>query len=167
MSKMGSHDPFGHFKHKFGQKKCWESNCQFDSWPLKVGNRPDFLACRWHATYHWKIRDEGYNFALNLISIEGFHAKLWAPKLQESQLWEFLDSHLGVPRQNDIWVLVLWPGIEYTIRGKVVASPKSESWWVYVCSCLIRAPRFSNYTLTNLWFGLCRSVWVIDVCHFS
>jgi hypothetical protein len=31
----------------------------------------------------------------------------------------------GLPRQNDIWVLVPWPGIEYTIKGKVVASPKS------------------------------------------
>ncbi len=28
----------------------------------------------------------------------------------------------GLPRQNDIWVLVPWLGIEYTIRGKVVAS---------------------------------------------
>jgi hypothetical protein len=24
----------------YGQKKGWESNCQFDSRPLKVGNRP-------------------------------------------------------------------------------------------------------------------------------
>jgi hypothetical protein len=24
----------------YGQKKCWESNWQFDSRPLKVGNRP-------------------------------------------------------------------------------------------------------------------------------
>jgi hypothetical protein len=28
------------------------------------------------------------------------------PKLWESQLWEYRDSHLGVPGQNDIWVLV-------------------------------------------------------------
>jgi hypothetical protein len=34
-----------------------------------------------------------------------------------------MDSHLGVLGQNDIWVLVPWPGIEYTIRGKVVAPP--------------------------------------------
>jgi hypothetical protein len=31
--------------------------------------------------YHWKALDEGYNFALNLISLKGFHAKLWAPKV--------------------------------------------------------------------------------------
>jgi hypothetical protein len=36
----------------YGQKKSQESNWQFDSRPLKVGNRPNFLACRWRATYH-------------------------------------------------------------------------------------------------------------------
>jgi len=65
----------------YGQKKRRESNWQFDSRPLKVKNRPDFLAFRWHATHHWKDLDEGYNFALNLISIKGLHAKLWGPKV--------------------------------------------------------------------------------------
>jgi len=32
----------------------------------------------------------------------------------------------GLPGQNDIWMLVSWPGTEYTIRGKVVVSPKSK-----------------------------------------
>jgi len=45
------------------------------------------------------------------------------PKSQESQLWEFWDSHLGVPRQNDIWVLSLWPGTKYTIRGRWLLPP--------------------------------------------
>ncbi len=49
--------------------------------PLKVGNRPDFLAFRWHATYFWKFIDNGYSFVLDLISIGGLHAKLWAPKV--------------------------------------------------------------------------------------
>jgi len=35
----------------YGQKKGWESNCQFDSRPLKVNNRPNFLMCGWHVTY--------------------------------------------------------------------------------------------------------------------
>jgi len=54
---------------------------QFDSPPLKVRNQPDFLACRWHATYRWKARNVGYNFALDFISIRGLHAKLWGPKV--------------------------------------------------------------------------------------
>jgi hypothetical protein len=47
---------------------------------LKVGNHPDFLACWWHATYRWKVLNEGYKFVLDLISIKGLHTKLWAPK---------------------------------------------------------------------------------------
>ncbi len=35
----------------YGQKKGRESNWQFDSRPLKVGNRPNFTACRQYATY--------------------------------------------------------------------------------------------------------------------
>ncbi len=65
----------------YGEKKGRESNWQFDSRPLKVENHPDFLMCRWRATYHWKVLDKGYNFALDLISIIGLYAKLWAPKV--------------------------------------------------------------------------------------
>jgi hypothetical protein len=55
----------------YTQKKGRKSNWQFDSWPLKVGNWPKFLACRWRVTYIWKDLDKGYKFALNLISIRG------------------------------------------------------------------------------------------------
>jgi hypothetical protein len=79
MSKMGLHDPFVHFKHNYGQKKGRES--KFDFWPLKVKNHPDLLVCKWCARYHWKAFDKGYNFALDLISIRGLHAKLRALKI--------------------------------------------------------------------------------------
>jgi hypothetical protein len=35
--------------------------------------------------------------------------------------------------------------------------------WVRVCSWFVRAPKCSNYTLTNLLFGLCKFVWVIEL----
>jgi hypothetical protein len=112
------------------QKKGRESNWQFDPRPLKVGNWPDSLTCRWCATYTWKALDESYNFVLDLIVIRSMHAKLWAPKLRESQLWEFRDAHLGVLGQKAIWMWPPWRGAKYTIRGKVVASPKFGLWWV-------------------------------------
>jgi hypothetical protein len=68
--------------------------------------------------------------------------------------------------QNDIWVLVPWPDTEYIIRGKVVAPPKFGPWWVlwvYVCSWLVRAPKCFNHALTNLLFGLCKSMWIIEL----
>jgi hypothetical protein len=77
MCKMGSHDPFEHFKHKLWLKE----RSRVKSQPLKVRNRPDFLACRWRVTYHWKIFNEGYNFGSYFISIKGLNTKLWAPKV--------------------------------------------------------------------------------------
>jgi len=72
-------------------------------------------------TYHWKAFDEGYNFALDLVSIRGLHAKLRATKVVGVLT-------LRISGQNDIWVLVPWPDTNYTIRGKVVASLKSGPW---------------------------------------
>jgi hypothetical protein len=79
------------------------------------------------------------------------------PKLWEFQFWKFRDSHLGVSGQNDIWMLVSWPSIENTIRGKVVASPKSGPWWIlWVCVCMwfIRAPKVFQLCTSQLviWF---------------
>jgi len=65
----------------YGQKKGRESNWQFDSRPLKVRNRLDFHMCRWRVTYRSKYLDKGYNFASDLISIEGLHIKLWRLKV--------------------------------------------------------------------------------------
>jgi hypothetical protein len=81
MSKMGSHDPFGHLNTSYGQKKGRESNCQFDSRSLKVENWLDFLVCRWLATYWWKTLNKGYKFSLNLISIGSLHVNLWGSKV--------------------------------------------------------------------------------------
>jgi hypothetical protein len=65
----------------YGQKKGQESNCQFDSRSLKVGNWLNFLVFRWRATYYWKALNKGYNFSSDLISIRGLHTKLWGPKV--------------------------------------------------------------------------------------
>jgi hypothetical protein len=94
---------------------------KFDSRSLKVKNRPDFLAFRWCAIYRWKDLEEGYNFALNLILIGGLHTKLWPRKVARVPTLGIL----RLPGQNDIWVLASWPCIKYTIRRKVMASPKS------------------------------------------
>jgi hypothetical protein len=65
----------------YGKKKGWESNWQFDSWPLKVKNRPDPGACKWSATHRWKALDGNYKFALNLIPIGGLSKELWPRKV--------------------------------------------------------------------------------------
>ncbi len=40
----------------------------------------------------------------------------------------FETPNLGVPGQNDIWMLASWLSTKNIIKGKVVASPKSGSW---------------------------------------
>jgi len=60
----------------YGQKKGWESNWQFDSRPLKVGNRPLLDVCRWSAMGHWKALEESYNFGLDLTPIGGWSQEL-------------------------------------------------------------------------------------------
>ncbi len=65
----------------YDKKKGLESNWQFNSRPPKVRNRPDPSVFRWIATHRWKALDEGYNFALDLIAIKGFHRKLCTLKV--------------------------------------------------------------------------------------
>jgi hypothetical protein len=51
----------------------------------------------WHATYHWKIVDDGYNFDLDPISIGGLHIKLWAPKVKKILIVGISRLPLGSP----------------------------------------------------------------------
>jgi len=56
----------------------------------------------------------------------------------------------------------LWPNLDNTKRGKVVASPKFGPWWIlwiHVCSWLVRAPKVLLLCINQLvvWF-----VWIID-----
>jgi hypothetical protein len=78
MSKMGSHDPFGHLKHKLWSKE--RLRVKLAIW-LPITKSQESFKCRWRVTYLWKYFDDGYNFALDLISIGGLHRKLCAPKV--------------------------------------------------------------------------------------
>jgi len=76
----------------YGQKKGQESNWQFDSWPLKVKNRPLPDLRIESATRRWKDLNEGYNFGLDLITIRLCSRELWAPKVPGLQLGQFRDN---------------------------------------------------------------------------
>jgi hypothetical protein len=82
----------------YGQKKGRESNWQFDFQPLKVGNRPDPGVCRWSATHCWKILEQSYKFALDLILIRGWSWELWASKVPGVQTGTVLGLHLESPK---------------------------------------------------------------------
>jgi len=81
----------------YGQKKGRESNWQFDSRPLKVGNRPNPDVFRRSATWCWKALEKSYKIALDLILIRGLSKKLWMPKVQGVQLGTISRLLLGSP----------------------------------------------------------------------
>jgi hypothetical protein len=131
MSKMGLHDPFGYLKCKL-----WPKEGQFESWPLKAKNLPDSLTCRWRATYHWKALNKGYNFALDLISIEGLHTKLWVSKIAEVLILRISGLQLGSPRTK--WHLSAGPMVKHRVyyKGEGGGFPQVRAVMSLVSSCL-------------------------------
>jgi hypothetical protein len=123
MSKMGSHDPFGSLKHKL-----WPKEGPRVKLPLKVKNRPDFFHVGDVSHTVGKFSMRATTLLQTSLPSKVCTQSYGPPKLKESQFWEFQDSQVRVLGQNDIWVLGPWPRTEYTIRGKVMASPKSKSW---------------------------------------
>jgi hypothetical protein len=109
----------------YGQRKGRESNWQFDSRPLKVGNRP-LLDLRIESAIRlWNDLGEGYKFGSDLVAIRLRSWELWAPKVPGLHPGQFRDNFetpkLGVPGKSDIRAWVPQRITEYTIGSKVVA----------------------------------------------
>jgi len=79
----------------YSKKKGRESNWQFDSRPLKVGNRFNPGVCRWSAKHNWKTLKESYKFSLDLIPIGGLSKELWIHKVLRVQTWTISGCLLG------------------------------------------------------------------------
>jgi len=88
----------------YGQKKGRKSNWQFDSRPLKVGNRPFPDVALGSATWRLKDLDEGYNFGSDLVAIRLHSRELWPFKVLRVQPGQFRDSISGVPTKCAIWM---------------------------------------------------------------
>jgi hypothetical protein len=151
---MGSHRPFGHLKDML-----W----------LKIKNQPDFLACRQRATYRWKALKKGYNFDLNLITIEGLHRKLCTLKV------------VGVPAVAISGLPLRSPGTKSHLdvgpmeRHRVYYIGEGGGFpqvWAVVslvctgCPWLVLAPKVLKLCTNHFVLVLCRSVWVSKTCHF-
>jgi hypothetical protein len=85
------------------RKKGRQSNCQFDSQPLKVGNWPDPGVCRRSATHHWKALKEIYKFSSDHILIGGLSKELWATKVLGVQTGTISGLLLESPRKKCHW----------------------------------------------------------------
>jgi hypothetical protein len=130
MYKMGSHDPFEHLKHKLWPKerlgvkltiwllttKSWESTWCFSvqvacDIPFESSRQGLQLCFRPHCNHRStrKVMGAQSNGSPRCGNFE-------TPTLESRDKMLFGCGPLG--------------GTEYTIRGKVVASPKSGPWWV-------------------------------------
>jgi hypothetical protein len=113
----------------YGQKKGWESNCQFDSRPLKVRNRPVPDVRSGSATWRWKALFKGYNFGSDLVPIGGQGEELCSSKVPG----QFRDSTLRVPGQKAIRMPPPQSNAKYTIGSKVVAYSRVRAVVSLVC----------------------------------
>jgi hypothetical protein len=85
------------YSPSYGQKKGRASNCQFDSRPLKVGNRPLPDVASRSATRRWKALNESYNFGLEFVPIQVWVEELWSSKVPGLQLGTVSGLQLGSP----------------------------------------------------------------------
>jgi hypothetical protein len=106
----------------YGQKKGRESNWQFDSWSLKVGNRPAPNVCWGSAIWRWKALDESYNIGLDLVSIGGWGEKLWPSKVPGIQAKTVLKLHFGNPETKK--------SFGCSLRGVTQSILYGGRWWL-------------------------------------
>jgi hypothetical protein len=161
MSKMSLHDPFGHLKYKLWSKEQLGIKLPICFPTTKSRELPYFIclhvACHILLESSWQGLKLCFKFHFNwrfAQKLMGFQS-CGSPNFKNFKNFE--TPKLGVLGQNDIWVQALWPGIENTIRGKVVPSPKFGSWWVlwvHVYSWLVRAPKVLQLCINQLvvWF---------------
>jgi hypothetical protein len=117
MPRMGSHDPFGHLKHKLWPKE--RSGVKLAIWLPTTKNQesPRFLCVQVACNISLKSSWQGLQLFFRPHCNQRFACKVMGPQSRGS-------PNLGVLGQNAIWMWALWRGTKYTIRGKVVASPQ-------------------------------------------
>jgi hypothetical protein len=149
----------------YGQKKGRESNSRefanFDSRPLKVGNRPKILSCRERTTYCWKGLDETYNFALDRIAIQGLLAKLWGSKVPGVPFGAISGLPLGSPGKNNHLDVASMESCRVYYKGEGGGFPQVRAVVSLVCPCcpwLVLAPRVLQLCTNHFVWVVCRPV---------
>ncbi len=168
MSKMGSHCSFIIWNTSYGRKKGWESNCQFDSRPQNVRNRPELLSCRRCATYRWKALDESYNFALNRIAIQGLFVKLWGSKFTGVPFGAISGLPLGSPGKNSHLDVASVESCRIYYKGEGGGFPQVRVMVSFVCPCcpwLVLTPRVFQQCTNHFVWVVCKPVWVSEACQ--
>jgi len=147
MFKMGSHDPFGHLKHKL--------------WPKEKSEIDPIYVCVgwvWHIV--GKLSTRATTLLQTSSQSEVYTRSYGPPKLQESQLWQFLDSKMPFG---------CGPRGKAQSKGEGGGFPQVRAMVSFVsssCSWFVLAPKVLQLCTNHLMLVLCRSVWVSEACQF-
>jgi hypothetical protein len=82
------------YSTSYGRKKGRELNS------LKVRNRPDPGVYRQSVTHCCKYLEESYNFASDLVPIQGWGEKLWAFEVPKVKTGTISGLHFGSPKKK-------------------------------------------------------------------
>jgi hypothetical protein len=128
---MGLHYSFGHLKHKLWPKEG--PKVKLPVWLLTRKSQELTLFTQLQKAFDIFLE----SFWQELQLCFGLHfdprpaCKVMGLQSCGSPNW----CNFGTPTRESqerkvIWMWAPWPATEYTIRGKVVASPKFGPWWV-------------------------------------
>jgi len=135
----------------YGQKKTQKWNCQFDSQPLKVRFSCMQVTCNILLKRSQQELQLCFRPHLNQRSS---HKIMGAQSCESPNFGNF--GTLRVLGQNVIWMWASWRSTKYTIRWKVVASPKFGPWWVLwvrVCPWFVLALKMLQLCTNHFVFG--------------
>jgi hypothetical protein len=120
MPRMGSHCSFGHLKHKLWPKEGVRNRiANLIPDQKKSGIDPIYLAADDVPHIVGNLSTRVTTLLQTALRSEVCSQSYGAPNSRESRLAGFRDSR----DRKAIWMWAPWRGPEYTIRGKVVASP--------------------------------------------
>jgi len=147
----------------YGQKKGRETNCQFDSRPQKVGNRPLPDVRFGSVTWRWKALDESYNFASYCIAIRGLLTKLWGSKVPGVPFGAISGLPFESPGKNSHLDVGSVESHRVYYQGEGGGFPQVRAVVSLVCPCcpwLVLAPRVLQLCTNHFVWVVCRPVWV-------
>jgi hypothetical protein len=165
MFEMGLHDPF-QLKHKLWSKEG--SGVKLPIWlpTIKSLESPRFpyvqVACNIMLKSSWRGLQLCFRPHLN----QSLHTKLWAPKVTKDPTLGISGFPLGNPETK--CHLDAGPMARHRVyyKGEGGGCPQLRVVVSLVSQSLVLTPKVPSYAVTNLLFGLCKSVWVIDCLLF-
>jgi hypothetical protein len=157
MCKMGLHDPFEYLQNKLWLEK--KSGVKVSIWfhTTKSQELPSITSVQVACHISLEIFQWRLQLCLKPCFNRRYEKEVMGLQSGKSPNFKkFGTPNLGVPKK---WHLgqPLWLVINNIIKGKVVASPKSKSWWVlWICVCpwFVHAPKVLQLCINQLvvWF---------------